>query len=121
MWRQDVRKQQENSLKLLQEFVLGFPFVFGFGSGTVTASLKQSTCFLGFYIDKVADDATKIDWPLTLRHIPDSIIETAYKTFKSGNFLFSGGKDGEIRRIDYQKRIPTQVHLNEGIRIKGRR
>ena len=54
-----------------------------------------------------------------IRHIPDSITETVHKNSKSGNFLLSGGKDGESGRLDQQKRVITQAHLNEAIRIKS--
>jgi len=32
-------------------------------------------------------------------------METRHKEAKQGNFIYSGGKTGEIGRIDYQKNV----------------
>ena len=47
------QKTTREQFEIIARVCLGFPFVhaFGsFGSGTATVSLKQITCYLGFYI-----------------------------------------------------------------------
>lgn len=99
--------------EILARVLLGFQSVVIFGVKAITPSIKQAVVYTPFYMDKALADGCKIGLPITLEHISDATMETAHKRPKEGNFLFSGGRDGQADVIEYQKCVLTQLFQNE--------
>ena len=99
--------------------LLGFQFILIFGSQTVTATVKELVAYTGFCVEKALKDAALSGLPLTLRNFNDSIMETKHKKAKQGNYIYSGGRVGETRKIEYQKRVLTQQFCHEWASVEN--
>lgn len=98
----------------------GFPMVQIFGTLSVTASIKEIVAYIPYYIDKALVDAATVGLPLTLSNFSDATMETAHKTSKQGNFLFSGGREGPIGKYHYQKQVISRQIENELLHMVNR-
>ena len=99
--------------EVLARVLLGFQAVVIFGVKAITPSIKQVVVYVPYYIDKAREDGKTIGLPLTLGNISDATMETAHKQPKQGNILFSGGRDGPVDVVEYQKCVLTQLFQNE--------
>ena len=111
-----TRQEHECQVRIL----LGFQFVLIFGSGTVTATVKELVAYTGFYVEKALKDATLSGFALSLHNFNDSIMETRHKDAKQGNYVYSGGRTGETGKTDYQKRVLTQQFYDEWASVENR-
>jgi hypothetical protein len=102
-----------DSYETLARVNLGFQMVQIFATLSVTASIKQLVAYVPYYVDKALNDARTVGLPLTLSNFSDATMETAHKTGKQGNFLFSGGRDGAISKYQYQKQVISRQFENE--------
>ena len=83
-----------NEFDIHARCLLGYQFVQIFGTGAVTATIKQISVYTGFYIHKARQDGFLIGQPLSLRNFSDGLMETAHKTTKVGTISYSRGKQG---------------------------
>ena len=111
-----TRQKYECEVRVL----LGFQFVLIFGSGTVTATVKELVAYTGFYVEKALKDATLSGLALSMHNFNDSIMETRHKDAKQGNYVYSGGRTSETGKTDYQKRILTQQFCHEWASVDNR-
>ena len=94
--------------EICSRIMFGFPFILIFRTKLVTASVNQLVVYEGYYIDKALDGCKLVGKGLSRRHITDDTLETEHEDAKQGNFLFSGGKAGPIRKIEYQEKVLQQ-------------
>jgi len=111
-----TREEYECHVRVL----LGFQFVFIFGSETVTATVKKLVAYTGFYIEKAVRDDILVGLPLNLHNFNDSIMEIKHKKAKQSNVIYSGGRTGETGWSDYQKRVLNQQFCHERATIENR-
>ena len=111
-----TRQEYECQVRVL----LGFQFVLIFGSGTVTATVKELVAYTGFYVEKALKDATLSGLALSLHNFNDSIMETRHKDVKQGNYVYSDGRTGETGKTDYKKRVLTQQFCHEWASVENR-
>ena len=102
-----------NAYEIVARILLGFQAVVIFGAKAITPSIKQAVVYSPFYIDKALADGKEIGLPIILENFSDGTIETVNKRPKEGNFCFSGGRDGPVDTIEYQKFVLTQLFHNE--------
>ena len=100
--------------------LLGFQYTQIFGADSVTPSIKQIVSYMGYYIDKAKSDGELVGLPLSLKNFSDSIMETGHKETKGGLVWCSGGRNGNIDQIEYQKLLLAQQMSNNLLRIKTR-
>ena len=96
-----------NTYEIVARILLGFQAVVIFGAKAITPSIKQAVVYTPFYIDKALADGKEIGLPITLEHFCYGNMETVNKRPKEGNFCFSGGRDGRVDTIEYQKSVLT--------------
>lgn len=99
--------------EVVARVLLGFQAVVIFGVKAITPSIKQAVVYTPFYINQALADGSEIGLPITLEHFSDGTMETVNKRPKEGNFIFSGGRDGPVDTIEYQKCVLTQLFQNE--------
>ena len=109
-----------DSYETLARVNLGFQMVQIFGTLSVTASIKQLVAYVPYYIDKALSDARTVGLPISLSNFSDATMETAHKASKQGNFLFSGGRDGAISKVQYQKQVISRQFQNELLHMVNR-
>ena len=85
--------------------MLGIQAVQIFGTNAITPSIKQIVSYVPFYIDKAVADGQAMGVPLTLQNFSDGLMEGKHKEPKVGNKLFSGGKNGPIGTVEYQRQV----------------
>ena len=73
-----------------------------------------------YYIDKAKSDGELVELPLSLKNFSDSIMETGHKETKGSLVRCSGGRNGKVDQIEYQKLLLAQQMLNSLLRIKTR-
>ena len=100
--------------------LLGFQFVLIFGTQSVTATVKQLVTYTGHYIDQARIDGKDAGIPVTLSNFSDSIMETKHKDGKQGNLIYSGGRNGNNGRIEYQRQVLDQQFVNEWMNVENR-
>ena len=100
--------------------LLGFQFVQIFGTGSVTATIKQIAVYTGYYIDQAREDGVLSGQPLTLRNFSDALMETAHKSTKLGSISYGRGKKGPSTEKDYQESILAQQMANCALHISSR-
>ena len=71
-------------------------------------------------MDKAKSDGELVGLPLSLKDFSDSIMKTGHKETKRGLVWCSGGRNGKIDQIEYQKLLLTQQTSNNLSRIKTR-
>ena len=75
---------------------------------------------MGCYIDKAKRDQELVGLPLSLQNFTHSIMETGHKEAKEGLVWCSGGRNGNVDQIEYQKLLLPQQMSNNLLRIKTR-
>ena len=75
---------------------------------------------MGYYINKAESYGELVGLPLSLKNFSDSIMETGHKETKGGLVRCSGGRNGNIDQIEYQKLLLAQQMSNNLLRIKTR-
>ena len=75
---------------------------------------------MGYYIDKTKSDGEIVGLPLSLKNFSDSIMETGHKETKGDLVRRSGGRNGNVDQIEYQKLLLAQQMSNNLLRIKTR-
>ena len=109
-----------NEFDIHARCLLGYQFVQIFGTGAVTATIKQISVYTGFYIHKARQDGFLIGQPLSLRNFSDGLMETAHKTTKVGTISYSRGKQGPSTEREYQEGILAQQMANFALHIRTR-
>ena len=105
---------------LYAQCLLGFQYAQIFGADSVTPSIKQIVSYMEYYIDKAKSDGELVGLPLSLKNFSDLIMETGHKETKGGLVQCSGGRNGKVDQVEYQKLLLAQQMSNNLLRIKTR-